>query len=178
MKVRYNPIKNEAYPLITVMVIFFITSIFLFTQISNSILYLIIGFPLMVITVIMGYFVYGIVFSYIELTELRIEYVYKNKRIMTGWNDILEVKKSYPNKRVFMKKRELYEIVVIKITSTKEDILFHYVIGPPIKSIKNINVPYTTDPNLDKGMWLSNKDALSLIGNLKARLPKQIIKIN
>ncbi len=178
MKIRYNPIKNEAYPLITVFVIMLITSIFIFTQISNSLLYLIIGFPLMVITVILGYYIYGIIFSYIELNELRIIYVYKNKRMTVSWNDVLEVKKSFPKKRVFMKKRELYEIIIIKITSTKEDILFHYVIGPPIKSIKNINVPYTTDPDLNKGIWLSNKDAVNLIGNLRTRLAKHIIKLS
>jgi hypothetical protein len=179
MNKKYTPIKNETYPLIITLILTFIGSIFIFTQISNSIWYLTIGIPLMILTIVLAYYVYGALYSHIELNDYRIEYVYNNKRVWVRWDDVLEVKNVYPDKKIFAKRRDLYEIKIIRIITTgSNDIIFHYLVGPPIKSIKNIHVPYTIDPNLSKGMWLSNKDAMSLIASLKNILPSQVVKVN
>lgn len=174
----YKAIKNEAYPFIMMFIIISFLIIVFFVQLFSNSLYLIPLVVLIIIDTAIALNFYGVVFAYIKIDNEGIEYFYKQNKINIKWNDILNIRNAYPNKKVFAKRRELYEIQVITITSiNNKDILFHYIVGSCIESIKKINVPYINDPSLSKGIWLSLRDSTNIITILKSKLPSNTIKI-
>lgn len=178
MKKIYKPIKNEAYPWITLLIVIFGIAIILFTQTVASLIYTMLGILFIVADIILFVNTYGIIFAHISVSAEKIEYLYKKTQTKIRWKEILSIRNAYPGKRVFAQRNELYQIKVIAVTSENSpDIFFHYVIGNKIESVENISTPYTTDPELPKGMWLSSKDVEMLLIYMRSKVSKSKIKI-
>ncbi len=174
----YRPIKNEAYPWITLQLIVLSIGVILLTQSAVSFVYMIMGILFIAGDVVILANTYGIIFAYISINSERIEYLYRKTHTKIKWNEILNVRNAYPNKKVFARRKELYQIQVIAITSeSSKDIYFHYVVGNKIESVERIQTPYTTDPSLSKGIWLSSKDALALLNYIRNKIPKHKVKL-
>ncbi len=177
MEKKIYPIKSESYPLLAVFIITLLGGIILVVQSVNSILYLLFGLLLIIVSFGVAVSLYKIMSSYISISKDKILYQNNNERVEFGYDSLLEITKAYPNKRIFVNKKELYEITVIKIVSKNtKDILFHYISGPPVKSVKDINSPYTMNSALDKGMWISRTDAMQIIEFVKNKCGSSQIK--
>ncbi|MFW5800271.1 MAG: hypothetical protein ACOCV8_05600 [Spirochaetota bacterium] len=175
---EYKPIKNEAYPWITILIFTTFLMVIMFLELWRSLWFLAPALLFVAVNIALAVYITGIILAYIRTYDEKIEIFYKGVKWDIRWKDILDVREAYPDKKVFARRIELYEIRVITITSSEnKDFMFHYIMGNKIKSVKKIDKPYVNDPTLPKGMWIFSKDAESLISLMKNKLPAKIVRV-
>ncbi len=173
MEKRFYAIKNESYPILGIFIVSLLAGVIVISHSGKSLAYFFVGLILIIVSLIFGIYLKGAMFSYISLSEEYITYNTNRDKIKISYHSILEITKAYPRKRIFVDKKDLYEITVIKVVSKNtRDIIFHYISGPPIKSVKDINTPYSINETLEKGMWLSRKNSTEIINTVKNRINK------